>query len=191
MAAQFCRSDASELIPMLDLIKILERSKPVRVPGTSVFRTNDPTSAPSSLMHNLKHNKVLHERVVLLNVRTETTPRVAAANRYEMKSLSSDCAGNASFRLYGASAYSTGDWWRCEGRTQTRHHDDVVLPGPTHAENSRQLGHAAWQDKLFIAMTKQAASAPDFFTCLRSRGRARGADEGLSNATPGRIGARR
>ena len=63
-------------IPMLDLIKMLERSKPVRVQGTSVFLTNDPTSAPSSLMHNLKHNKVLHERVVLLNVRTETTPRV-------------------------------------------------------------------------------------------------------------------
>src|SRR5277367_4470428 len=51
-------------IPMLDLIKMLERSKPVRVQGTSVFLTNDPTSAPSSLMHNLKHNKVLHERVV-------------------------------------------------------------------------------------------------------------------------------
>ena len=64
-------------IPMLDLIKMLERSKPVRVQGTAVFLTNDPTSAPSSLMHNLKHNKVLHERVVLLNVRTETTPRVA------------------------------------------------------------------------------------------------------------------
>ena len=63
-------------IPMLDLIKMLEKSKPVRVPGTAVFLTNDPTSAPSSLMHNLKHNKVLHERVVLLNVRTETTPRV-------------------------------------------------------------------------------------------------------------------
>ena len=77
-------------IPMLDLIKMLERSKPVRVQGTSVFLTNDPTSAPSSLMHNLKHNKVLHERVVLLNVRNETTPRVPAANRYEMKSLSSD-----------------------------------------------------------------------------------------------------
>ena len=74
-------------IPMLDLIKMLERSKPVRVQGTSVFLTNDPTSAPSSLMHNLKHNKVLHERVVLLNVRNETTPRVPAANRYEMKSL--------------------------------------------------------------------------------------------------------
>src|SRR5271165_2990269 len=77
-------------IPTLDLIKMLEKSKPVRVPGTAVFLTNDPTSAPSSLMHNLKHNKVLHERVVLLNVRTETTPRVADANRFELRPLSSD-----------------------------------------------------------------------------------------------------
>ena len=51
------------------------------MPGTAIFLTTDPTSAPSSLMHNLKHNKVLHEHVVLLNVRTETTPRVAAATR--------------------------------------------------------------------------------------------------------------
>src|SRR5271165_5753141 len=70
-------------IPMADLIKMLEKSKPVRVPGTAVFLTNDPASAPSSLMHNLKHNKVLHERVVLLNVRNETTPRVADANRFQ------------------------------------------------------------------------------------------------------------
>ena len=77
-------------IPMPDLIKMLEKSKPVRVPGTAVFLTNDPTSAPSSLMHNLKHNKVLHDRVVLLNVRTETTPRVSAANRFEITPLSPD-----------------------------------------------------------------------------------------------------
>ena len=61
------------------LIKMLEKSKPVRVKGTAVFLTNDPTSAPSSLMHNLKHNKVLHERIILLNVRSEATPRVSNA----------------------------------------------------------------------------------------------------------------
>ena len=77
-------------IPMADLIKMLQKSKPVRVPGTAVFLTNDPTSAPSSLMHNLKHNKVLHERVVLLNVRTETTPRVSDANRFQIAPLSPD-----------------------------------------------------------------------------------------------------
>ena len=94
-------------IPMLDLIKMLEKSKPVRVQGTAVFLTNDPTSAPSSLMHNLKHNKVLHESVVLLNVRKETTPRVPAANRYQMKSCRRTSCWSRSFRLYGAAAHPT------------------------------------------------------------------------------------
>ena len=77
-------------IPMADLIKMLEKSKPVRVPGTAVFLTNDPTVAPSSFMHNLKHNKVVHERVVMMCVRTEPSPRVPLSQRYEIEKLSPD-----------------------------------------------------------------------------------------------------
>src|SRR5208283_4806146 len=84
------RKTHRDAIPMVDLIKMLQKSKPVRVPGTAVFLTNDPTSSPSSLMHNLKHNEVLHERVVLRNVRTETTPRVADVSRFEITPLSPD-----------------------------------------------------------------------------------------------------
>ena len=105
-------------IPMADLIKMLEKSRPVRVPGTAVFLTNDPTSAPSSLMHNLKHNKVLHERVVLLNVRTETTPRVADANRFEITTaLIRLHAGHAPFRLHGAAPHSARARGDAEGRS--------------------------------------------------------------------------
>ena len=75
---------------MVDLIKMLEKSKPVRVPGTAVFLTNDPTLAPSSFMHNLKHNKVVHERVVMMCVRTETAPRVPPAQRSRSITLSPD-----------------------------------------------------------------------------------------------------
>ena len=52
-------------IPIRDLIRMLEKSKPTRVTGTAVFLTSDPEVAPSALMHNLKHNKVLHERVFI------------------------------------------------------------------------------------------------------------------------------
>ena len=62
----------------------------MRVAGTAVFLTARNAAVPGSLLHNLKHNKVLHERVVLLNVRTETTPRVPASGRYEKTSLSPD-----------------------------------------------------------------------------------------------------
>jgi KUP system potassium uptake protein len=157
-------------IPMLDLIKMLERSKPVRVQGTSVFLTNDPTSAPSSLMHNLKHNKVLHERVVLLNVRNETTPRVPAANRYEMKSLSSD------FMLvtlhFGYMEQPNIPRALAAMRKAGLKFDIMTTSfflGRRTLKTAPNSGMPQWQDKLFIAMTKQAASAPDFFNLPSDR----------------------
>jgi KUP system potassium uptake protein len=59
------------------LVRKLESKPPHRVPGTAVFLTGDPYAAPTSLMHNLKHNRVLHERNILLSIKTEDTPRVA------------------------------------------------------------------------------------------------------------------
>jgi KUP system potassium uptake protein len=157
-------------IPTLDLIKMLERSKPVRVQGTSVFLTNDPTSAPSSLMHNLKHNKVLHERVVLLNVRNETTPRVPAANRYEMKSLSSD------FMLvtlhFGYMEQPHIPRALAAMRKAGLKFDIMTTSfflGRRTLKTAPNSGMPQWQDKLFIAMTKQAASAPDFFNLPSDR----------------------
>ena len=157
-------------IPMLDLIKMLEKSKPVRVPGTAVFLTNDPTSAPSSLMHNLKHNKVLHERVVLLNVRTETTPRVAAGNRYEMTSLSPD------FMLvtlhFGYMEQPHIPRALAAMRKAGLKFDIMTTSfflGRRTLKTAPNSGMPLWQDKLFIAMTKQAASAPDFFNLPSDR----------------------
>ena len=157
-------------IPMLDLIKMLERSKPVRVQGTAVFLTNDPTSAPSSLLHNLKHNKVLHERVVLLNVRTETTPRVSPANRYEMKTLSSD------FILvtlhFGYMEQPHIPRALAAMRKAGLKFDIMTTSfflGRRTLKTAANSGMPQWQDKLFIAMTKQAASAPDFFNLPSDR----------------------
>src|SRR5271157_3923658 len=157
-------------IPMPDLIKMLEKSKPVRVPGTAVFLTNDPTSAPSSLMHNLKHNKVLHERVVLLNVRNETTPRVPAANRYEMTSLSPD------FTLvtlhFGFMEQPHIPRALAAMRKAGLKFDIMTTSfffGRRTLKPSSNSGMPLWQDRLFIAMTKQAASAPDFFNLPSDR----------------------
>lgn len=72
------------------LIKKLEAKPPRRVPGTAVFLTSDPTSAPTSLMHNLKHNRVLHERNIILNIRTEETPRVQRHERVTVERISDD-----------------------------------------------------------------------------------------------------
>ena len=63
------------------LVRKLEAKPPHRVPGTAVFFTADLDFAPTSLMHNLKHNRVLHERNIVLSIRTEDTPRVARHER--------------------------------------------------------------------------------------------------------------
>ena len=57
---------------------------PTRVPGTAVFLTANPTSVPRALLHNLKHNKVLHERIVVLKVETQDVPRVPTSDRLEV-----------------------------------------------------------------------------------------------------------
>ena len=62
------------------ILRKLEAKPPHRVPGTAVFFTADPNAAPTALMHNFKHNRVLHERNIILTIKTEDTPRVP---RYE------------------------------------------------------------------------------------------------------------
>lgn len=65
-----------ESVPLLLLTDSLNKHRPVTVPGTAVFLTADPTVAPSALMHNLKHNHVLHERNFIVRVLSDRTPRV-------------------------------------------------------------------------------------------------------------------
>jgi len=67
------------------LVRKLDAKPPHRVPGTAVFLTGDPTTAPTSLMHNLKHNRVLHERNIILTIKTEDTPRVPRHERVEIE----------------------------------------------------------------------------------------------------------
>jgi len=66
------------------LVRKLDAKPPHRVPGTAVFLTGDPSAAPTSLMHNLKHNRVLHERNIILTIKTEDTPRVPRHERIEI-----------------------------------------------------------------------------------------------------------
>jgi KUP system potassium uptake protein len=151
-------------LPMVDLIKMLAKSKPVRVPGTAIFLTNDPSSAPSSFMHNLKHNKVLHEKVVMMCVRTETSPRVPTTKRFEVNTLSPDFKQITlhygymeSPRIPNALAVMRKAGLKFDIMTTS------FFVGRRTLKASATSGMPQWQDKLFIAMTKQAASAPDFF----------------------------
>jgi KUP system potassium uptake protein len=151
-------------IPMKDLIKMLEKSKPVRVPGAAIFLTSDPSVAPSSLMHNLKHNKVLHERVVIMSVKTETSPRVPPSSRFEVEKLSPDFIGVTlhfgymeSPRIPNALALMRKAGWKFDIMTTS------FFVGRRTLKAARNSDMPGWQDKLFIALAKQATNAPDFF----------------------------
>lgn len=72
------------------LLRKLEAKPPHRVPGTAVFLTGDPTHAPTSLMHNLKHNRVLHERNIILSIKTVDMPRVPRHERVTTEKLGDD-----------------------------------------------------------------------------------------------------
>jgi KUP system potassium uptake protein len=157
-------------IPMADLIKMLEKSKPVRVPGTAVFLTSDPSVAPSSFMHNLKHNKVLHERVVMMTVKTEPTPRVTPAQRYEIHALSPDFVTVTlrfgymeSPRIPTALAALRKVGVKFDIMTTS------FFLGRRTLKPAANSGMPQWQDRLFIMLAKQAASAPDFFAIPSDR----------------------
>jgi len=75
--------------PLDDLVRILEKKPPQRVPGTAVFLTSDPKSAPTALLHSLKHYKVLHEKNVILSVETTHTPRVDSDKRVRIEPVGS------------------------------------------------------------------------------------------------------
>src|SRR5262249_20070957 len=75
-------------VPLETLLQSLEKKPPHSVPGTAVFLTSDPDFAPTALLHNLKHNKVLHEHNVILTIVTADTPRTNDEDRVQMTQIS-------------------------------------------------------------------------------------------------------
>lgn len=73
--------------PITSFIHDTEKEIPMRVPGTAVYMTGNPDFTPPALFHNLRHNKVLHEQIVILGVATEEQPHVPAAERLSIESL--------------------------------------------------------------------------------------------------------
>jgi KUP system potassium uptake protein len=157
-------------IPMQDLIRMLEKSKPTRVPGTAIFLTNQPDVAPSALMHNLKHNKVLHEQVWLMSVTTEDTPRVPVANRYKVERLSPDFTKVSlrygymeSPKVPAALALLRKSGYKFDIMTTS------FFLGKRTIKASPNSGMPGWQNNLFIVLSKQATNATDFFAIPSDR----------------------
>jgi KUP system potassium uptake protein len=167
LLAQKTRRDS---IAIQELTRMLNKSKPTRVAGTAIFLTADPDVAPSALMHNLKHNKVLHDRVVIMSVRTEAQPRVAPSKRFEIATISGDFTKiilhygfMESPRIPAALASLRKAGMKYDIMTTS------FFLGRRTIKPSPNSGMPVWQDKLFIALSKQAAAATDFFAIPSDR----------------------
>ncbi|HEY1752799.1 MAG TPA: potassium transporter Kup [Caulobacteraceae bacterium] len=151
-------------VPMKDLADILRNRAPHRVAGTAVFLTSDPDVAPVALMHNLKHNKVLHEKNVLLTVATAETPRVKDQDRLKIEPVSADFTKVTLTYGFMESPNLPKGLALC--RKQGLKFDIMATSfflGRRSVVPAVQSGMPLWQDKLFIFLMKNATNPTDFF----------------------------
>jgi KUP system potassium uptake protein len=151
-------------VPLTELSEILKARPPHRAPGTAIFLTSDADMAPVALMHNLKHNKVLHEKNIVLTVLTAETPRVKEANRIRIEPLNDDFK-----KIYVTYGFmESPNLPKALGlcRKLGLKFDIMATSfflGRRSVVPSAQSGMPLWQDKLFIFLMKNAANPTDFF----------------------------
>src|SRR5437660_10013419 len=151
-------------VPLDILLASLQKHPPHMVPGTAVFLTSQPEFAPTALLHNLKHNKVLHEHNVILTIVTTDTPRMADDERVKITVRSPH------FSLMALKF----------GYMETPNVPQALALARTHAwpldimstsfflsrralKPAARSGMPRWQDRLFIGLAKSASDATDFF----------------------------
>jgi len=150
--------------PLVDLVAMLERKPPKRVPGTAVFLTSDTQSAPTALLHSLKHYKVLHENNVILTIESVAAPYVPPEDRVQIEPI-----GKTFSRLrlrFGfmeipnvpkALAIARRLGWQFDIMSTSFFLSRRALRPAAQSDLPR------WQDRLFIALAGTASDATDFF----------------------------
>ncbi|MDD3836335.1 MAG: potassium transporter Kup [Phenylobacterium sp.] len=151
-------------VPMAELSEILRARGPHRVPGTAVFLTSDPEIAPVALMHNLKHNKVLHEKNIILSVNAMEIPRLRDEDRVRIEPIDDDFKKVIVSYGFMESPNIPKALGLC--RKQGVKFDIMATSfflGRRSVVPSPQSGMPLWQDKLFIFLMKNAANPTDFY----------------------------
>jgi KUP system potassium uptake protein len=154
-------------VPLTDMAAALGRRPPRRVPGTAVFLTARSELTPHALLHNLKHNGVLHDHVFVTTVRTLRRPQVDAAERVTVTRID-DTFAQVELR-YGF--METPDV-----------REDLIAAGLPGAKNASffigrnnyayadgEAGMPLWQDVLFVALHRNAADPTDYFAIPPNR----------------------
>ena len=139
--------------PLDDLVRMLERKPPQRVPGTAVFLTSDPKSAPTALLHSLKHYRVLHEKNIIVSVETTHTPRVEPGKTRAHRAGRRDLhAGGAALRLYGDAEHSQGARLARKLGLQFDIMSTSFFLSRRALRRAPRSGMPRWQDRLFISL---------------------------------------
>ena len=155
---------AEDALPLESFIASIEVAPPTRVEGTAVFMTSAQDRVPHALLHNLKHNKVLHQRVVFLTIITRDIPYVSDDERIEISPLGCDF-----YRFLAFSGFKDDpdipSLLEQAGRqgfvfdmmeTSFFVSRETLIP-------SAGTGMAMWRERLFVSMSKNAIKASDFF----------------------------
>jgi KUP system potassium uptake protein len=157
-------------LPMELLLDDLRKRRPHRVPGTAVFMTSGTDGAPVVLLHHLKHNKVLHEEVVLLSVQSAEVPAIEDGERVRVEAL-----GLGFYRVIATFGFMESP---DVPAVLARARDAGIRAAP--AETSYFLGRerllptggsrmVRWRKKLFVLMSRNAQSATEFFALPPNR----------------------
>jgi KUP system potassium uptake protein len=146
-------------------VQSIKRDPPARVKGTAMFLTANPIGVPSALLHNLKHNKVLHERTVLLTMVVADSPHVSDEERVEIQSL-----GESFYRIIARYGFMEEPdvpqlLKLCGlhgmkfdiGQTTFFLGQETIIPG------GHKAGMAVWRQKLFVLMARNAQRATKYF----------------------------
>jgi len=155
---------AEDAMPLDVFVDSIAAAPPTRVPGTAVFLTSTPESVPHALLHNLKHNKVLHERVVFLTIVMRDYPYVSEEDRLDIAPLGADF--HRIYVYYGfkddpdvpeALALATRRGFVFDMMdTSFFLSRETLIP-------TRVPGMAMWRERVFTSMSKNAVKASDFF----------------------------
>lgn len=151
-------------VPLMGLVESLARRPPGRVPGTAVFFTSDPDSAPTALLHSLKHFRVLHEQNLVLTVRTSDYPVVPDADKVKLTKLND--LFQSMIVTFGFMETPNVPKALALARKAGLKFDIMTTSfflSRRTVKSSRHEGMPAWQDKLFIALSRNADDASNYF----------------------------
>jgi KUP system potassium uptake protein len=161
---------SNETMPLDMFIGSIESHPPVRVPGTAVFLTSMPGRVPHALLHNLKHNKVLHERVVLLTVITRDIPKVPLRERLRIEELGCSFQQVEAFFGFKEDPDVPALLEECGRRGYPFDMMDTSFFVSRETLIATVApGMALWRERLFVSMSKNATKASEFFNVPSNR----------------------